>query len=240
LLKAPYADDPATRGPSNQGLARLSETQLKNLMSRAAIDHFQVAIHAAGDAANAEALAAIADLAATYQGDRRWRIEDSEVLDPADIAQFGTHGIVAAMLPAEVATDSTMAEARLGPARVTGAYPWKSIAATGAPLAFGSAAAAAFPDPFADLATAVTRQGADAQAYGGWQPQEKLPREAALAAFTTNAAYAGFADGHFGRIEAGQRADFVVVDHDLLLASPSELRGTQVLEVWVGGRKVKG
>jgi predicted amidohydrolase YtcJ len=235
LLKAPYADEPA-----NMGLARLSETQLKNLMSRAAIDHFQVAVHAAGDAATAQALGAIGELAETYHGDRRWRIEDSEVVDPANIAQFGTHGVVAAMLPDEVARDQGMAEARLGAARLAGAWPWKSIAATGAVLAFGSGAPAEVPDPFAALATAITRQGADGQPYGGWQAQEKLTREAALAALTSGAAYAGFADGHFGRIEPGQRADFLLIDRDLLLASPGEIRATQVIEVWVGGRKVVG
>src|SRR5579863_1998121 len=235
LLKAPYADDPA-----NRGLSRLGETQLKNLMSRAAIDHFQVAVHAAGDAAGAEALGAIADLAQTYHGDRRWRIEDSEIVDPADIAQFGAHGVVATMLPDEVAAERATTENRLGPLRVASAYPWKSVTATGAFLAIGSDAPADIPDPFAALATAITRQAVDAQPSGGWQPQEKLAREAALAGVTTNAAYAGFADGHFGRIEVGQRADFLLIDRDPLLASPSDLRATQVLEVWVGGKKVQG
>ncbi len=235
LLKAPYADEPASHG-----LARLNETQLKNMMSRAAIDHFQVAIHAAGDAATAQALGAIAELSETYHGDRRWRIEECEVLDPADLAQFGAHGVVATMVPDAVAGDRATIEARLGPARLPGAAPWKSVTATGAVLAFGSGAPARSPDPFAALAAAITRQGADAQPYGGWQPQEKLTREAALAALTSGAAYAGFADGHFGRIEPGQRADFLLIDHDPLLASPGELRATQVIEVWVNGRKVQG
>ena len=191
-------------------------------------------------AASTWALAAIADLSETYHGDRRWRIEDSEVLDPADVAGFGAHGLVATMLPDAVANDRSMTEARLGPARLPGAYPWKSVAAAQAVLAFGSGAPAAIPDPFAALATAITRQGADAQPYGGWQPQEKLTREAALAALTSGAAYAGFGDGHFGRIEPGQRADFLLIDQDPLLASPSELRATHIIEVWVGGRKVQG
>ena len=235
LLKAPYADDPA-----NHGLARLSETQLKNLMSRAAIDHFQVAIHAAGDAATAQALDAIAELSETYHGDRRWRIEGGEVIDPTDFTRFGANGVAAAMLPDAVADDRNLIEARLGPARVAGAEPWKSVAATGAVLAFGSGAPARLPDPFAALATAITRQGADAQPYGGWQPQERLTREAALAALTSGGAYAGYGDGHFGRIEAGQRADFLLIDRDPLLASPGDLRATKVIEVWVGGRKVQG
>ena len=67
-LKAPYADS-----PGNSGLWLLNGTQLRNNMSRASMEGYQVAIHAIGDAANAEALGAIDELSADYGGDRRWR-----------------------------------------------------------------------------------------------------------------------------------------------------------------------
>ena len=82
-LKAPYADAPAQRG-----LTLTGETQLRNAMSRAAMDNFQVAVHAIGDAANAAVLSAIDELAQTYKGDRRWRIEHAQVIDPADMARL--------------------------------------------------------------------------------------------------------------------------------------------------------
>ncbi|MDE2435462.1 MAG: amidohydrolase [Sphingomonadales bacterium] len=230
-LKAPYADAPGTRG-----LRLLSDTQLKNLMSRAAFDHFQIAIHAIGDEANAAALSAIEDLAQTYKGDRRWRIEHAQIVDPADIPRFGQNGIVASMQPVHQTSDRTMAEARLGPNRLAGAYAWKSIAATGAKIAFGSDAPVEQPDPFAGLAAAVTRQGPDGEPFGGWQPQERLTREQALAAYTTGAAYAGFAEGRFGRLSRGERGDFLLVDRDPLLTSPADLRATKVLQTWVGGQ----
>ncbi len=53
-LKAPYAD-----APGQTGLPRMTGTQLKNQMSRAAMDGFQTAVHAIGDRANAEVLDAI-------------------------------------------------------------------------------------------------------------------------------------------------------------------------------------
>lgn len=232
-LKAPYADD-----PRNTGLQILNGTQLRNLMSRAAMDNFQVAIHAIGDAANSEALDAIAELSEDFTGDRRWRIEHAQVLDPADIARMGQHGIVASMQPQHQTSDRVMAEARLGPSRLSGAYAWRSIAATGAPMAFGSDAPVEIPDPFAGLAAAVTRADADGQPFGGWQPQEALSLEAALAAYTAGAAYAGFADGKFGEIKPGQRADFLVLDRDPTLVSGPELRDIRVLQTWVGGVKV--
>src|SRR5690606_19715296 len=104
--KQPYADAPGERG-----LALLDGTQLRNLMSRAAMDNFQVAIHAIGDAANAEALSAIEELSDDYKGDRRWRIEHAQVVDPADISRFGQHGIIASMQPSHQTSDRMMAEA---------------------------------------------------------------------------------------------------------------------------------
>jgi len=231
-LKAPYADAPT------RGLAFLSETQLKNLMSRAAMDHFQVAVHAIGDAANAQLLGAIEDLAQTYKGDRRWRIEHAQIVDPADLPRFGRNGIIASMQPIHQTSDRTMAEARLGPGRLTGAYAWQSMLSNGATLAFGSDAPVERPDPFAGFAAAISRQGPDDQPNGGWQPQEKLTREQTLAAYTTGAAYAGFAEGRFGRLTLGERADFVIVDTNPLQATPAQIRQTKVLQSWVGGQLV--
>ena len=232
-LKEPYADD-----PGNRGLAQMDEIRLRNLMSRAAMDGFQIAVHAIGDRANAAALDAIEELALTYKGDRRWRIEHAQVVAPADLARFGKLGVIASMQPIHQVSDRTMAEARLDPARLTGAYAWRSIAAGGAKLAFGSDAPVELPDPFAGLAAALTREDAAGQPFGGWQPQERVSREAALAAYTSDAAYAGFAESRFGRLAPGLRADFVLIDVDPLLAAPAALRQAQVSETWIGGRKV--
>ena len=232
-LKAPYSDAPATRG-----LRITTDTQLKNLMSRAALDRFQIAVHAIGDEANAALLGAIEELAPTYTGDRRWRIEHAQIVDPADIARFAKHGIIASMQPVHETSDRLMAEKRLGPGRLAGAHAWKSIQAAGGKLAFGSDAPVELADPFAGLAAAISRQGPDGEPQGGWQPQERVSRETALAAYTSGGAYAGFAEGRFGRLVPGERADFILVDRDPLLASPGDLAATKVAQVYVAGRLV--
>ena len=232
-LKTPYADD-----PGNTGLPLLDETRLKNLMSRAAQDGFQIAVHAIGDRANAALLDAYEDLGATYKGDRRWRVEHAQIVDPADIARFGRLGAIASMQPIHQVSDRTMAEARLGPTRLAGAYAWKSIAAGGARLAFGSDAPVELPDPFAGIAAALTREDATGQPFGGWQPQERIDRVAALAGYTVDAAYAGFAEQRLGRLAPGQRADFVMLDIDPLLAAPAAIRSARVLETWIAGERV--
>lgn len=232
-LKAPYSDAPTVKG-----LRVTGDTQLKNFMSRAALDRFQVAIHAIGDEANAAALTAIEDMNQTYTGDRRWRIEHAQILDPVDIPRFAKAGVIASMQPVHETSDRLMAEARLGPNRLTGAYAWASLAASGAKLAFGSDVPVEQADPWAGLAAAISRTGPDGQPFGGWQPQERVSRELALAAYTANGAWAGFAEGRFGRLQRGERADFLLVDRDPMLATPADIRGTQVLQVWLGGSLV--
>ena len=232
-LKRPYADD-----PGNTGLPLMTPAQLRNTLVRAAQGNFQPAVHAIGTAANADILAAIHDIADSFGGDRRWRVEHAQIVDPIDLAKFGEHGIIASFQPVHQTSDMFMAEARLGPDRLEGAYAWSSVAATGARLAFGSDAPVESPDPFAGLAVAFTRTNAAGQPFGGWRGEERVTREAALAGFTADAAYAGFAEGRFGRLVEGEWADFILVDTDPMLATPGQLRATKVLETWIAGKRV--
>jgi predicted amidohydrolase YtcJ len=232
-LKKPYAD-----APGQTGLQFLASAEIRNLMVRASMDGFQTAIHAIGDAANAEVIGAIEELSETYKDDRRWRIEHVQVVDPVDLQKLGKFGIISSMQPVHQTSDRTMAEARLGPDRLKGAYAWQSISKAGGKLAFGSDVPVESADPFAGLATAMTREDAAGQPFGGWRPEERVTREQALAGFTTGAAYAAFAETKIGSLTPGHHADFILIDVDPLLASPSELRKAMVKETWVGGRPV--
>jgi len=233
-LKQPYRD-----APGESGLPLVSDTVLKNLMSRAAMDRFQVAVHAIGDAANAELLAAIEDLSNTYRGDRRWRIEHAQIVDPADLPRFARHGIVASMQPVHQTSDMRMAEARMGLDRLQGAYAWRSMVDADVPLAFGSDFPVEHPNPFHGLAAAISREDAGGNPPGGWLPQQRLTLEQAFDAFTRGAAFAGFAEDRIGSLEPGRMADFLFIDRDIFeLNDQRQIRETQVLETWLAGRKV--
>lgn len=232
-LKADYADAPGQRG-----LPMIPDTQLRNIMSRAAMDNFQVAVHAIGDAANSEVLDAVQELNETYKGDRRWRIEHAQIIDPADLPRFKPLGVVASMQPVHEASDWRMATARMGEARLKGAYAWKTMLDNGVPLAFGSDVPVESPNPFPGIAVAMSRQDAKGEPVGGWMPEQRISFTAALDGFTRQAAYAGFAEKKFGSLIPGQRADFLLIDRDISKAAPADIRTTQVLETWIGGKRV--
>ena len=233
-LKSPYKD-----APGQKGLPFHDDTQLRNLMSRAAMDGFQVAVHAIGDAANAQLLGAIEELAETYKGDRRWRIEHAQIVDPADLARFSRNGIIASMQPTHETSDWRMAEARMGQERLGGAYAWRSMLANGVPLAFGSDYPVENSNPFPGLAAAISREDPNGQPPGGWMPEQKLTLEQALTAFTRAAAHAGFAEDRLGSLDKGRFADFILIDRDIFAdATPEQIRRTRVLETWIAGNRV--
>jgi len=233
FLKAPYSDD-----PGNRGLRLIDETRLRNWMSKAIMNGFQVNVHAIGDAANAEVLDAFADMLPTY-GDRlRHRIEHAQVVDPADIGRFAKLGIIASVQPTHATSDKAMAGDRVGEARLQGAYAWKTLLDSGARIAGGSDFPVEPPNPFFGLHAAVTRQDREGEPPGGWRGGEALTMPQALAAFTTGAAYAGHAEAMVGTLEPGKWADFILIDRDIFTAKPDDLWRTRVLETWLAGQRV--
>ncbi len=233
LLKRPYTDK-----PREKGLALLTSAQLKNKMSRAAMDGFQTAVHAIGDQANEELLSAIEELQYTFKGDRRWRIEHAQIVDPADLPRIAKTGTIASMQPVHQTSDRLMAEARLGAERLDGAYAWRSILESGAKLAFGTDVPVESSNPFPGMAVAITREDANGQPFGGWLPSEKLSREQAWKAYTIDAAYAAFAEDRIGSLTKGKRADFLIIGADIMLATPQAIRDIVVEQTWVAGRPV--
>ena len=232
-LKAPYHDKPDTRG-----LSLISDAELAKQTEEAAANGYQLAIHAIGDAANAQVITAFERLNRRFPGDRRWRIEHAQVLDVADLPRLAKSGIIASMQPTHQTSDRTMAEARLGPERLGGAYAWQTLARSGAKLAFGSDFPVESPNPFPGLAAAVSRQDMSGQPAGGWRPQERVSFEAALAGFTRGAAYAGFAEDRIGSLDPGKHADFILVDREVSKVAPTELARAEVVETWVDGKRV--
>lgn len=232
-LKQPYSDRPESRG-----LQFHSDAELLAQEDAAAAAGFQTATHAIGDAANAQVISVDEKLSKKYGTDRRWRIEHFQIVDPADIPRLKPAGIVASMQPTHQTSDRLMAEARLGQSRLPGAYAWQTVEKLGIPLAFGTDFPVESPNPFPGLSAGVSRQDMNGQPPGGWIPSERLTFGQALAAYTIGSAYAGFAESKIGSLKPGKWADFVIVDRDPSTADQQSLGRTQVLQTWVGGKKV--
>ncbi len=54
------------------------------------------------------------------------------------------------------------------------------------------------------------------------------------------AAKAGFLEKEVGSLEVGKKADFIILDKDLMKAEEKEILNTKVIMTYVGGKKVYG
>ncbi|MEJ0045558.1 MAG: amidohydrolase [Rhodospirillales bacterium] len=232
-LKAPYADD-----PGNRGLPFHSDDEMKHLVYTAAQRGFQVAVHAIGDAANAQALDAFAALGSGAPMGLRHRIEHAQVLDAAELPRFAAQNIIASMQPTHATSDMAMAATRLGTARLATSYAWHSMIASGAHFAAGSDFPVEPANPFFGIHAAVTRQSRDNLPPGGWYPAEALTLDQAFAAFTLWAAYANRAETFSGTLEVGKWGGFCGGGSGSVCYSGGGFVEGKVQETWLAGQKV--
>jgi predicted amidohydrolase YtcJ len=190
-------------------------------------------VHAIGDRANREVLDAYA--AAKVPAERRFRIEHAQIVAPEDLPRFGAQGVVASMQPTHATSDMPWAGARVGEARLAGAYAWRSMLKGGARLVAGSDFPVEEVAPLLGLWAATTRTDAEGKPEGGWLPEQKLTLAEAIAAYTVAPAWVSFQEHHRGRIAPGFVADLTVFDRELLV---DRLLETRVAMTMVGGRVV--
>jgi hypothetical protein len=197
----------------------------------------QVAVHAIGDKAN-DVLLDMFAAAIEHNGprDRRFLIEHAQHVRPDRIARFAELSVIPSVQPYHAIDDGRWAVNRIGPERLHGTYAFKSFLDAGARLSFGSDWPVAPLDPLTGIAAAVLRRTTDGANPEGWIPEEKLPVEAALRAYTLGNAYAGFQEDRLGLIAPGLLADFTVLSDDLLAIEPSKITQTSVLQTVVDGQ----
>jgi predicted amidohydrolase YtcJ len=223
-LFAPYAD-----APSTAGLLLMSSEEAAALFDRALKDGVQIATHAIGDRGNRlvlnwyEAALRRTPPAARRVADPRWRIEHAQVLSRDDIPRFADLGIIASMQPSHAIGDLYFAPARLGDARLDGAYAWRSLIDAGAVIAGGSDAPVERGDPLIEFYAAVARKDLEGRSGPDWRPEQKTTRAEALAMFTAAPAFAAFAESEIGVIEPGKRADFTAFSKDIMTVPEAEI-----------------
>jgi predicted amidohydrolase YtcJ len=246
----PYEHQPENRGRWRPLMVdergNVVEGKFLRYMLDADAAGLQITVHAIGDEANHLLLNYLEELnRRNGRRDRRFRLVHAQVLAPADMARLGALGVVAEVQPFHLSDDMRWMEERIGAERIRGAYAFRSIAAGGATLTFGSdwpgTSAAEYPiNPMLALYAAVTRQTVTGEPRGGWFPGERVGIEQALRAYTIDSAWANFEEKERGSIETGKLADLAVLSKNLLVIAPEEILDTRVTHTIVGGRVVSG
>lgn len=231
-----YSDD-----EGNRGLLQQQPETFRQNVHDAMECGFQVNTHAIGDRGNRIVLDTYEEaMAATGRTIGRHRVEHAQILAPSDIPRFAELGVIASVQPTHATSDMYWAEERLGPERIEGAYPWRSLLDRGARIAFGSDFPVEQVDPLLGFYAAVTRQDAEGWPEGGWHPEERVTRKEALRGFTLDAAYAAYQEDELGSLEPGKFADFVVFSRNIMEVDPSDILDAEVIATYLGGEAIYG
>lgn len=233
-LLAPYSDR-----PDSSGLLISSKEKLQELTERCLKAGFQVGTHAIGDLGNRTVLDAYeAALAATGATDARLRVEHAQIISPEDMGRFKTLGVLPSMQPTHCTSDLPWAIERVGEERIKGAYAWRTLLDTGVIIPCGSDFPVEGINPIWGFYSAVTRKHQDGTPADGFFPEQKMSREEALKGFTIWAAWSGFMEDRIGSIEVGKRADFVILDRDIMQVPEAEILATKVVKTILDGTVV--
>ena len=211
MMFEPFNDE-----PDKTGLPQMSYEELETRVLAADKMGFQIGIHAIGPKANNWILNAY-EKAREVNGvrDSRHRSEHAQILIEEDIPRFAALGVIASMQPTHCITDKRFAEKRIGTERSRWAYAWKSLADSGAALAFGTDYSVEPLNPMEGLYASVTRKDRKGEEGDGWFPMEKITMEKAIEYYTLGAAYAQFMDDIKGMLRPGYFADITILSEDI-------------------------
>ncbi|MDB5192180.1 MAG: amidohydrolase [Segetibacter sp.] len=231
-LLEPYADKQGW-----YGFLLKDKRYFDSLAHALAKTNFQMCTHAIGDSANREMLN-IYNRALNGKNDKRWRIEHAQVINTNDFGLFGQSSIVPSVQPTHATSDMYWAEERLGSERVKGAYAFKQLLNQNGWIPLGTDFPVEDISPFKTFLAAVVRKNDKGFPPKGFQMENALAREEAIKGMTIWAAKACFLEEEVGSIEVGKKADFIILDKDLLKVDEKEILAAKVVLTFIGGKKV--
>jgi predicted amidohydrolase YtcJ len=233
-LLHPYSDK-----PSWTGFLLNTKAHYDSIAALLVNTKFQMCTHAIGDSANREILNIYNKYLKGKNG-KRWRIEHAQVVNEADFNLFGSASVVPSVQPTHATSDMYWATERLGNDRIKGAYAYKQLLQQNGWLPLGTDFPVEDISPFKTFLAAVFRQDAKQYPNGGFQMGNGLTKEETLKGMTIWAAKAGFLEQEIGSLENGKKADFIMLDNDIMQANAANILAIKPLLTVVGGKKVFG
>jgi len=231
-LLQPYDDKPGWRG------FLLSDAAHFDSLAAALINtDFQLCTHAIGDSAN-RVILQVYNKYLKGKNDKRWRIEHAQVINTADFGLFGAASVIPSVQPTHATSDMYWAGERLGAVRIKGAYAFKQLQQQNGWIPLGTDFPVEDISPFKTFLAAVFRVDAKGYPAGGFQPENALSRADAIRGMTIWAAKADCLEHETGSLEPGKKADFILLDKDLMEIPAAAILQTKIMATYSSGIKV--
>jgi len=215
------------------GFLFYSREELAELLVTAWQQGWRVTCHALGNLGVETCVDAIEDaFARERSGEGRVRMDHAMFLTPALIGRIRALGLPVVTQPSFLHDQGAPAVRLPGELRC---HAFGSLRAAGIPQAFASDYPCGSVAPLVGIQAAVTRRTRDGERL---DPEEGIPAHAALAAYTIEAARACGLEAECGSLEAGKRADLVILDANPLEVPGEALAGIRVTGTLLAGRPV--
>ena len=233
-MREPYLDPPPAGSPPC-GISYRDDEELFSFFKDAQRAGLQVGVHAIGDAAIEQAIAAWERVAVDAGIDNvralGHRIEHFECATDDHIRRAVKLGLRASVQPAFDrywgGADGLYAS-RLGPQRALGMNRFGSMLEAGLSLGAGSDSTVTPLDPHLQMASLRSHNVSE----------ESTGKIMALKLHTLGSRSLAHGPSIDGTLEAEAVADLVHVDRDPLETETGDLAGTEVLGTWIGGKQV--
>ncbi len=237
-MSSPYLDEHG-RPTDTSGHSFVDPGLLRGYVARLDAEGFQVHVHAIGDRAVREALAA-------FEGTdpaNRHHVAHLQVVHPDDVPRFARLGVAANIQALWACLDDQMVDLTLpflGVERASWQYPFGALHRSGARLVAGSDWPVSTPNPLEAIHVAVNRWAYGEEGREGSEPflpEQALDLETAFTAYTSGSAWVNHRDDA-GTLEPGRAADLVVLDRDPFAGDVADIGAARVVSTWVAGMPV--
>ena len=235
------------KDPAYRGMQYVKEARLEELARACVQRGLAFTAHCQGDAATTT----LARVYARINQDMpvapsRSSITHSSFMTAEAIRLAGEVGFGIDLQPAWLYQDGFTLQSHFGKERLKYFIPLKSLFEIGVKAGGGSDHMQRIGplrslnpyDPFLGMWITLTRKAR-------WlnepiHPEQALNRQEMIRYYTINNAWLMRAESEIGSLEPGKRADFIILDRNLLTCKVDEVKTTQVLSTWLDGNQVRG
>ena len=234
-----YASDPGFRSVGLWEQDAMNEVCLK-----AEELGLQIHIHSIGDAAARLSVNALEHVQKnTGATNKRHAITHLQVVNKDDIKRMGELNIVAVANPywffKEDGYYYELELPYLGEERASKEYPMKDLFDAGCVVSLASDYPVTVPPrPLDGIQIGATRMNLEGEADSLLGADQIVSVEQMMDCATINGAYQNFAEDTLGSIKVGKKADFIILDKNILEIAPTDITKTKVLKTYIDGKLV--